>query len=48
MAAAAADIASWVAVVQARKIAQEAREVEAEAMLPLLLMSLNFNLPGVG
>lgn len=47
-AAAAAAIASWVAVVQARKIAQEARAAEAEAMLPLLLVSLNFNLPGVG
>jgi len=46
--AAAAAVASWVAVVQARKIAQEAREAEAEAMLPLLLVSLNFNLPGVG
>jgi len=47
-AAAAAAIASWVAVVQARKIAQEAREAETEALLPLLLVSLNFNLPGVG
>jgi len=48
VAAAAAAVASWVAVVQARKIAQEAREAEAEAMLPLLLVSLNFNLSGVG
>lgn len=48
LAAAAAAIASWVAVVQARKIAQEAREAETEALLPLLLVSLNFNLPGAG
>jgi hypothetical protein len=48
VAAAAAAVASWVAVVQARKIAQEARDAEAEALLPLLLVSLNFNLPGAG
>jgi hypothetical protein len=48
LAAAAAAIASWVAVVQARKIAEEAREAEAESLLPLVLLSLNFNLPGVG
>lgn len=47
-AATAAAVASWVAVVQARKISQEAREAEAEALLPLLLVSLNFNLPGAG
>jgi hypothetical protein len=48
VAAAAAAGASWIAVVQARRIAQEAREAEAEALLPLLLVSLNFNLPGAG
>lgn len=48
VAAAGAALASWTAVVQARKAAQEAREAEAEALLPLLLVSLNFNLPGAG
>lgn len=47
-AAAGAAVASWAAVVQARKAAQEARKAEAEALLPLLLVSPNFNLPGAG
>jgi hypothetical protein len=48
VAAAAAAGASWFAVVQARRAAQDTRLAEAETWLPLVLVSLNFNLPGAG
>jgi hypothetical protein len=46
--AAAAAVASWVAVVQARRGADDARRAEREAMLPLLLVSPTVITAGAG
>jgi hypothetical protein len=46
--AAAAAVASWAAVVQARRSAEEARQAERESMLPVLLVSPTILTPGAG
>ncbi len=46
--AAVAAVASWVAVVQARRTAEDTRRAEREAMLPLLLVSPTILTPGAG
>ena len=46
--AAIAAVASWVAVAQARKTAEDARRAEREASLPLLLVSPTILTPGAG